>query len=105
VQGGERAASGALQELVETLKADKARLTQENDRLIHELERVRLDARNDLEREREEKSRLLGMLETAQRQLADLRKPEPESIVAPADAAPSPAPPRRGFFGRLVRAS
>lgn len=105
--GGGRADSSALQELVTALKADKARLTQENDRLIHDLERARLDARNDLEREREEKSRLLGMLETAQHQLADLRKPEPEPIATPApvDAALPPATQRRGFFGRLLRAS
>lgn len=64
--GGE---SATLRELVDTLR-------QEKDRIAAELDRVRADARADIERERAERERLLGLLESAQRQLADLRPKE-----------------------------
>jgi hypothetical protein len=82
--------TATLRELVAVLKGDKERLTME-------LERARIDGRADVERERAERERLLAMLETAQRQLSDLRDRPKEQ------PAPSPAP-RRNWFARLVGA-
>lgn len=82
--------TAALRELVAVLKEDK-------ERLMMEVERARNEARADVERERAERERLLGLLETTQRQLTDLsEKPKPKEEPAPT--------PRRGWFGRLVGA-
>jgi hypothetical protein len=78
-----------LQQLVDSLKADK-------ERLIEELERVRAEARADIDREHVERDRILGLLEIAQRQLADLRQPE-------AKAEPQVRR-RRGLWARLIGA-
>jgi DNA-binding NtrC family response regulator len=87
--GEKETEAAALRELVSVLKQDKERLTAE-------LERARLDARADIERERGERERLLAMLEIAQRQLADLREKPKEDVPA--------SPRRRGWLARLVGA-
>lgn len=68
--------TAALRELIAVLKNDK-------ERLAIELDRVRTEARAEVERERSERERLLALLENAQRQLNP--------------------PPRQGWFTRFRR--
>jgi hypothetical protein len=89
---GESSEVNALRELVTVLKNDK-------DRLTGELEQERKGRATDAEHSREERERMLSLLENAQKQIADMRKPEP-----PPAPAEHPEPPRRGFFARLLRA-
>ena len=77
-----------LRELIVVLSNDK-------DRLIGELEQERKARAADAERSRDERERMLSLLETAQRQLTDLR-PVPTEQPAPA--------PRRNWLARLVGA-
>jgi len=62
------AETATLRELVAVLREDKERLTSE-------LDRVRNEARAEVERERTERERVLALLEAAQRQLTPPPRP------------------------------
>jgi hypothetical protein len=79
----------ALRELITILKNDK-------DRLAAELELERAGRAVDTTHAREERERMLSLLESTQRQLTDLRAPHPKQEQAEAPR------PRRGLFARLM---
>jgi hypothetical protein len=74
------------------LQAHLDLLLDERDRLRAELDRERAERREERDQQRQERERLIGVVESAQRALADLR-PRP----------PDPATETRGLWRRLFR--